>query len=54
MNKLGTNIVTIAVSIIGLATLAVLVSNGANTANVIKSIGDAFSSALRTAVSPVR
>lgn len=46
-------IVTIAVAIIGVATLAVLVSKNANTAGVIKSAGGAFSQALATAVSPV-
>jgi uncharacterized membrane protein (Fun14 family) len=46
-------IVTIAVAIIGVATLAVLVSRNANTSGVIKSAGDAFSKALGTAISPV-
>jgi hypothetical protein len=46
-------IVTIAVAIVGVATLAVLVSRNANTAGVIKSAGDAFSSALRAATGPV-
>lgn len=46
-------IVTIAVAITGVATLAVLVSRNANTAGVISSAGKAFSQALGTAVSPV-
>lgn len=46
-------ITTIAVAIVGVATLAVLVSKRADTSNVIKSAGSAFSSALATAVSPV-
>ncbi len=46
-------IVTVAVAIVGVATLAVLVSRNANTAGVIKSAGDAFSGALRAATGPV-
>jgi len=46
-------ITTIAVAIVGVATLAVLVSKRADTGNVIKSAGQAFSSALSVAVSPV-
>jgi hypothetical protein len=46
-------ITTIAVAIVGVATLAVLVSKRADTSNVIKSAGQAFSSALSVAVSPV-
>lgn len=46
-------ITTIAVAIVGVATLAVLVSKKADTSNVIKSAGSAFSSALAVAVSPV-
>lgn len=46
-------VTTIAVAIVGVATLAVLVSKRADTSNVIKSAGQAFSSALSVAVSPV-
>lgn len=46
-------IVTIATAIVGVAILAVLVSRRANTANVIKAGGDAFSGALRAATGPV-
>lgn len=46
-------ITTIAVAIVGVATLAVLVSKRADTSNVIKSAGQAFSGALSVAVSPV-
>jgi len=46
-------IVTIAVAITGVATLAVLVSRNARTPEVIKSAGGAFSQALAVAVSPV-
>ncbi len=53
MNGAMEKITTIAVAIVGVATLAVLVSKRANTAGVIKSAGGAFSQALATAVSPV-
>lgn len=46
-------IVTVATAIIGVAVLAVLVSNNANTSGVIQSAGSAFSSALGVAESPV-
>jgi len=53
MNSTMEKITTIAVAIVGVATLAVLVSKNANTAGVIKSAGDAFSKSLGVAVSPV-
>ena len=53
MNSITESIVTIAVAIIGLATLAVIVSKNANTTGVINSGGNAFNSALATAISPV-
>lgn len=53
MSNASEQIVTVAVAIVGVAILAVLVSKNSNTANVIKSAGDAFSSALGTAVSPI-
>lgn len=43
----------IASAIVGLAIIATLVSRQAQTGNVIQSAGDAFSSALRAAVSPL-
>jgi hypothetical protein len=46
-------VTTIAVAIVGVATLAVLVSKRADTSNVIRSAGGAFSQALGVAVSPV-
>jgi len=46
-------IVTIAVAIVGVATLAVLVSKNANTAGVLKAGGSAFAEALRAATGPV-
>lgn len=53
MSDVGEKVVTIAVAIIGVATLALLVSKNANTAGVIGAAGKAFNSALGTALSPV-
>lgn len=53
MDQLTTAVVTIAVAIVGVATLAVLVSRNANTSGVIASAGDAFSGALQAATGPV-
>jgi hypothetical protein len=50
---MGEKLVTIAVAIVGVATLAVLVSRNANTAGVIKAGGGAFAEALRAATGPV-
>lgn len=46
-------VVTVLTAIIGVAIIAVLVSNRANTSQVIQSAGGAFSSALGTAEAPV-
>lgn len=53
MDKLLKEFGVIAAGIIGLATIAVLVSRNAQTGQVIKSGGDAFSGLIRAAVSPV-
>lgn len=53
MNRITESVVTIAVAIIGLATLAVIVSRNANTSGVINSASKGFSLALSTAISPV-
>lgn len=53
MDQLTSAIVTIAVAIVGVATLAVLVSKNANTSAVISSAGTAFSGALSAATGPV-
>lgn len=45
--------VTILAAIVGLATIAVLVSKQANTSSVLTSGGTAFSSILKAAVSPI-
>lgn len=46
-------IVTIAAGIIGVAIIAVLVSNKAQTGNVLASAGGAFSNVLSAATAPV-
>lgn len=53
MNSVTESIVTIATAIVGVAILALIVSNRSNTANVIGAAGRAFSGALGVAVSPV-
>lgn len=53
MNSTMEKVTTIAVAIVGVATLAVLVSRGARTPEVIREAGRAFSGALGVAVSPV-
>jgi len=50
---MGEKLVTIGVAIVGVATLAVLVSRNANTSGVITAGGNAFATAIRAAVSPV-
>jgi len=54
MDGVGEKVATIAVAIIGVATLAVLVSRNANTAGVINAGGNAFVNALNAATAPVR
>ncbi len=44
----------IAAGIIGLATIAVLVSRNANTAGVINASGNAFVNSINAATAPVR
>jgi len=53
MNSMTEAVVTIAVAIVGVATLAVLVGQKSQTASVIQSAGSAFSNALAVAESPV-
>lgn len=50
---MGEKLVTIAVAIVGVATLAVLVSRNANTAGVVRAGGSAFAEMLRAATGPV-
>ena len=53
MNSAVEAIVTIATGIIGVAILAVLVSQKSNTTGVIQAFGSAFSNALGIAEAPV-
>lgn len=52
-DQLITSVVTVATAIVGVAIIAVLVSKQANTSQVIGAAGNAFSSSLAAAVSPV-
>lgn len=53
MGHFGDQVVAIATAIVGVAIVAVLVSQRSNTANVITAAAQGFSEALGTAVSPV-
>lgn len=53
MDHLTNAVVSVAIAIVGLATIAVLVSRNANTTGVITAGGNAFSNALSVAESPV-
>lgn len=50
---IGTAIVSILMAVIGVAIIALLVSQQAQTANVLQAGGNAFSGVLSTALSPV-
>lgn len=52
-DKAITAFVAVVTAIIGVAIIAVLVSKNSNTSGVLTSGGNAFSSILKTAVSPV-
>ena len=53
MGSTGQEIAKVFVAIIGVAMLAVIVGKNAQTAGVITSAGNAFTGALKAAVSPV-
>ena len=53
MNNAMGQIVTVLTAIVGVAILAVLVSRNAQTPQVVKAFGDAFSGSLRAATGPV-
>jgi hypothetical protein len=53
MNEIWGGVVTIATAIVGVAILAVIVSKNANTSGVIQSAGNALSTDIGAAVSPV-
>jgi len=52
-DQLIASVVTVATAIVGLAIIAVLVSNNANTSGVIQAGGSAFASDIAAAVAPV-
>jgi hypothetical protein len=52
-DKIITELATIATAIVGVAIVAVLVSQKANTSNIIASAGNALAADLKQAVSPV-
>lgn len=52
-DHLVTSIVTVLTAIVGVAIIAVLVSQKANTSAVISSAGNAFANDLTAAVAPV-
>lgn len=51
-DRIISGIVTVLTAIVAIAILAVLVSSRAKTSEVIKSAGNAFSSAITAAVNP--
>jgi hypothetical protein len=53
MGKFGEQLTVILTAIIGLATLSVILSQHAKTADVINSAGTQFSNMLKAAVGPV-
>lgn len=53
LDSVGTAVVSILMAVIGVAIIAVLVSSNAQTANVLKAGGNAFSGILGSALSPV-
>lgn len=53
MGKIGEQIAVVALAIIGVAILAVIVSNQSNTSNVIGAFGNAFTGSLKAALSPL-
>lgn len=53
MNEMWSSVVTVATAIVGLAIIAVLVSNNAQTGNVIGAATGGFAQDLTAAVSPV-
>lgn len=53
MNSMTEAVITIAVAIVGVATLAVLVGQKSQTAAVIQAAGSAFGNSLAVAESPV-
>lgn len=53
MNSITESVVTVAIAIVGLASLAVLVSRNARTTEIIEAGGNAFENSLLAAILPV-
>lgn len=53
MSDIWQSLTVIALAIVGVATLAVIVSKNANTVGVVNATGAAFSNSLAVAISPV-
>lgn len=53
MNETINKIVSVAVSIVGVAILAVLVSKHSKTADIIRDAGKTFASILKVTINPV-
>ena len=53
MNNIGPTVITVVAGVIGLAMVAVLVSQKAQTSTVIQGAGTALSSIIGAAVAPV-
>ncbi len=52
-SKFIDGIIAVAVAVVGLATIAVIFSKKADTANVFTSAGTAFANIIKAAVAPV-
>lgn len=52
-NELTTALVSVLLALVGLASLSVILSPNARTSQVLTSGGNAFSGAIRAAVSPI-
>lgn len=53
MGKVGEQISVILIAIIGVATLAVILSKNANTSQVVQAVSQGFSTSLSAALSPI-
>jgi len=53
MGKIGEQVTVVVLAIVGVATLAVVLSKNANTTGVIAAAGSGFSQSLAAALSPV-
>ncbi|MDE2019969.1 MAG: hypothetical protein KGJ13_06525 [Patescibacteria group bacterium] len=53
MDKLVDGLIAVLTAVVGLAVVAVIFSRGGQTAQVVTASGNAFSSIIKSAVSPV-